>query len=142
MKVFRPGDFAPMLPADPPPSRISPKSRASMRCGNRQLVDQANTKGFTAAKDGKVIRQTSDFLASTGSVAAPDVARGGRTSAQDEVVFGAVGNPLTRGDWQRFGNTANRDWSTVTGLVVCAHLFQSVGANLTLEGPVFFDLSD
>lgn len=32
--------------------------------------------------------------------------------------LGILGVPLRRGDFQRMGETANRDWSTVTGLVV------------------------
>jgi hypothetical protein len=32
--------------------------------------------------------------------------------------LGSIGLPLRRGDFQRIGNSAGRDWSTITGLVV------------------------
>jgi hypothetical protein len=32
--------------------------------------------------------------------------------------LGSIGLPLRRGDFQRIGNSASRDWSTITGLVV------------------------
>ena len=36
--------------------------------------------------------------------------------------YGEVGSPLRRGDFQRIGETAGRDWSTVTGLILYARM--------------------
>jgi len=46
--------------------------------------------------------------------------------------FGVVGVPLRRGDWQRIGQTANRSWDTITGIVTFVKV-KSNGASVAVR---------
>ncbi len=49
------------------------------------------------------------------------------------VEYGVVGVPLRRGDFQRFGSTAGRDWATVTGMVIYLQTTDGTGGEVAVS---------
>lgn len=123
LKTFSASDFAKYI------SAIQSQTDAAEQARIRSLRDEdlrargidltAKRKGgFAAAAKRNILRK----------IAEQDVAR--RVTKQSAAAndqwqeFGTIGIPLRRGDFQRIGGTENRDWSTITGIIV-----------LTLAGP-------
>ena len=115
MKSFRAGDFSPFLLGTNPQAEIAEISRVR-EIRQRALRQLSEETGAAAARTRQVIRSTTEWLQQIDPYRKQSLTAG--ASAQEVVEFGIVGNPVRRGDFERFGSTAGRDWSTVTGLVI------------------------
>ena len=114
MKAFRAGDFAPMLAALATQANQSEVAQVNL-LRQQALAQSGTAQGFGSG----AVRADNTFLAAFDPADAQSLEAS--TSAAETVPFGVVGNPLHRGDWQRYGSTTGRDWSTVTGLVLYVH---------------------
>jgi len=122
MKSFRAGDFSPMLAGNVTQATQSEVARINL-LRQAALRTAGATGGFGKQLNLDLTQQLArdnQQLAAYDPALAESLAVG--SGAGQAVEFGVVGNPLHRGDWQRFGNTAGRDWATVTGLVLYAHI--------------------
>ena len=111
MKAFRPNDYVQFVQA------------------NQSQIEAAEQARIYALRDldGK-LRGVNDDRASwpRARVADPTPARARcfqlGPASQQWFGYGQVGSPLRRGDFQRIGSTPDRDWSTVTGVIVYVRL--------------------
>jgi len=91
---------------------------------NQTQIDAAETARIFALRDRDLTeRATQDSRASWEALrAASDPARAKSeqigVGAHHWFELGTIGVSLRRGDFQRLGNSAGRDWSTITGLII------------------------
>jgi hypothetical protein len=126
MKSFRPDDFTPMVQAYQ--SQVQSAEQARINSIRQQhLQNLARLEGIAPAEFLQRIRNAIEekyppvrvndaFVAQRDPSRDQSVAVG--ASGNQSIEFGSIGIPLRRGDFKRFGNTAGRDWGTVTGLIV------------------------
>ena len=92
--------------------------------GKLAQIDAAETSRIRGLRDRDLIdRRIPDVRSSWAELrAVTDPARALSLAASSGsyqwLEFGTVGLPLRRGDFQRIGVSAGRDWSTITGLVI------------------------
>jgi len=115
VKSFRPEDFTDVIGKRQ--SQITTAETARIK-GIRQeaLNQQSRLRGFAEVTGKAVKRANSAFMAQRDPARSKSAQAGG--AAAEFVEFGKVGIPLRRGDFQRFGGSASRNWSTVTGLIL------------------------
>lgn len=108
MKAFTQNDFAPFI-AGTGTQLASAESARVANVRNQSLLDAQRAKQRANA-------QTNTVLASTDQ--ARTIAEQASAGSDVWTEYGIVGVPLRRGDFQRIGQTPNRNWSTVTGIIV------------------------
>lgn len=126
MKTFRPTDFSGQVQSLEAQIAAAESARvANVR--QQALANQSAVKGFARVRQTdasaeaeettrRVIRSDTRFMATQDPTRAQALQASGSIGAPTE--FGTIGIPLRRGDFQRYGNTAGRDWGTVTGLII------------------------
>lgn len=128
VKSFRVDDFTPVVQAEQAQVIAAETARVN-QLRQDAITALAKTKGFISPSlyDKELqainkafatppVRVNPAFLASQDP--SRDISVQGGGSANQYTEFGSVGIPLRRGEWKRYGSTAGRDWSTVTGLIV------------------------
>ena len=114
VKSFSQNDFAAYFAAQA--NQISAAEAARVHTVRDQsLATQSGNLGYTRGRD---LRSAAMALAAARQD--PILAQTVPTAAGADQwhEMGIVGVPVRRGDFQRMGETANRDWSTITGIVV------------------------
>jgi hypothetical protein len=111
MKAFRPDDFSAVVQATASTFTNSENARIQT-LRTKAILDSAKDGGYSL----NVIRADDSFQATDDPTRAQSVSAGGSVAAFKE--FGSIGISLRRGDFRRYGTTANCDWSTITGLVI------------------------
>lgn len=109
MKAFRPDDFAQAVAPTSTAANASEAARIQA-IRNQLLSDSADSQGFS----NDVIRQTTSYQDLYNPLRGTAETTAGATVAFKD--FGIIGVPLRRGDFRRYGTTANCDWNTITGL--------------------------
>ncbi len=115
VKTFRPGDFAVFLQGRQ--AAVDAAEVARVKELRRQgLIQQSGNNGFSGIAEGDTLRQTTKFTDLRDPVRDQTFIAGSGLSEFIEI--GTVGIPLRRGDFKRYGTTANTGWDTITGLVI------------------------
>jgi hypothetical protein len=118
LKTLRPGDFSVMIQPGGSQADVAELARV-IAVRNDALNRQATAQGFAKVQAGQVIKKSDTFLAQFDPSLIESIQAGASSGATVE--FGISGNPLRRGDFQRFGNNVNVGWGTVVGLFVYIH---------------------
>jgi hypothetical protein len=123
IKSFSQADFAAFFAAQA--DQVSDAEAARVRAvRDTSLATQATTQGTRTDNLGRLryvrkIPTASTTLATAAAITDPfrAITDQGPAGADQWHELGVLGVPVRRGDFQRMGETANRNWSTVTGLV-------------------------
>jgi hypothetical protein len=123
VKSFSQADFATYFAAQA--DQVSDAEAARVRAVRDQsLATQATSQGLRSDNLGRLryirkVPTASAPLNTSAAIADPfrAIAEQGPAGADQWHEMGILGIPVRRSDFQRMGETANRDWSTVTGLV-------------------------
>lgn len=115
VKTFHPSDYAKFVRA----TQISTDAAEASRIRDlrqRNLAQQSETEGYDLVSGGDRVRVSKSWAEERDPARNETTGGGGATS--EFVELGIIGIPLRRGEWKRFGSTANRDWATITGLFI------------------------
>jgi hypothetical protein len=114
-KTFRPGDFAVFLQGKQASADAAEGARIQ-ELRRQGLLNQSEAKGFEVVRTKQVTRKTTTFTDLRDPVRDAIMIAGSGLSEFIEI--GTVGIPLRRGEFKRYGSTANTGWNTITGLVI------------------------
>ncbi len=130
VKTFRPSEYTKFIRGTQ--TSIDAAETSRIRALREQgLLTQSEDGGYTLVRDGERVRVSKAWLEERDPVRNLTTLGGG--AAGEFIELGIIGVPLRRGEWKRYGTTAGRDWSTITGL------FVFIQTTVDTAGPIGFD---
>lgn len=114
VKAFSANDFAAFVQAQL--TQFDAAELARIRSLRNQNLSESSPSISSERYDSMINNPDLNTVVAGGDIARTITAASNAASDQWQP-YGVVSIPLRRGDWQRIGTTAGRDWSNITGII-------------------------